>query len=129
MNIIQIVSFSIVATFIIVILKQYKSEYAVLASVIAGCTILYFAISKISCIFSLLQNLINTLGMNQEFFTILLKITGIAYLIEFASNICKDAGENAIANKVEVAGKILIVTISIPIISTLLDTLTEVIKT
>ena len=129
MNIIQIVSFSIVATFIIVILKQYKSEYAILTSVVAGCTILFFAISKVSSIFSLLQNLINTLGINQEFFVILLKITGIAYLIEFASNVCKDAGETAIASKVEIAGKILIVTISIPVISTLLDTLTEVIKT
>ena len=108
MNITQIVAFGLVATFIIVLLKQYKSEYAIYASVIAGATLLFF-------------------GINKEFFRILLKITGIAYLVEFASNMCKDAGESAISSKIELAGKLLIVTLSIPIISTLVETITEII--
>ncbi len=127
MNITQIVAFGLVSTFIIVLLKQYKSEYAIYASVIAGATLLLFAISKVGAVVALLDNLVDTVGINKEFFKILLKITGIAYLVEFASNMCKDAGESAISSKIELAGKILIVTMSIPIISTLIETITEVI--
>lgn len=127
MNITQIVAFGLVSTFIIVLLKQYKSEYAIYASVIAGATLLLFAISKVGAVVALLDNLVDTVGINKEFFKILLKITGIAYLVEFASNMCKDAGESAISSKIELAGKILIVTMSIPIISTLVETITEVI--
>ena len=127
MNITQIVAFGLVATFIIVLLKQYKSEYAIYASVIAGATLLIFAVSKVGTIINLLENLVDTVGINKEFFKILLKITGIAYLVEFASNMCKDAGESAISSKIELAGKPLIVTLSIPIISTLVETITEII--
>lgn len=127
MNITQIVAFGLVSTFVIVLLKQYKSEYAIYASVIAGATLLLFAISKVGAVVALLDNLVDTVGINKEFFKILLKITGIAYLVEFASNMCKDAGESAISSKIELAGKILIVTMSIPIISTLIETITEVI--
>ncbi len=127
MNITQIVAFGLVATFIIVLLKQYKSEYAIYASVIAGATLLFFAMNKVGTIINLLENLVDTVGINKEFFKILLKITGIAYLVEFASNMCKDAGESAISSKIELAGKLLIVTLSIPIISTLVETITEII--
>ena len=127
MNITQIVAFGLVATFIIVLLKQYKSEYAIYASVIAGVTLLFFAMNKVGSIINLLENLVDTVGINKEFFRILLKITGIAYLVEFASNMCKDAGESAISSKIELAGKLLIVTLSIPIISTLVETITEII--
>ncbi len=127
MNITQIVAFGLVATFIIVLLKQYKSEYAIYASVIAGATLLLFAVSKVGTIINLLENLVDTVGINKEFFKILLKITGIAYLVEFASNMCKDAGESAISSKIELAGKLLIVTLSIPIISTLVETITAII--
>ncbi len=127
MNITQIVAFGLVATFIIVLLKQYKSEYAIYASVIAGATLLIFAVSKVGTIINLLESLVDTVGINKEFFKILLKITGIAYLVEFASNMCKDAGESAISSKIELAGKLLIVTLSIPIISTLVETITEII--
>lgn len=127
MDITQIVGFALVATFIIVLLKQYKPEYATLASILAGVVILVYVVSKVSSIINLLESLISDIGINKEFFFILLKITGIAYLIEFASSACKDAGESAIATKVELAGKLLIVTLSIPIISTLIETVTEVI--
>ncbi len=127
MNVSQIVAFAITATFIIIILKQYKPEYALQASIIAGIVILVFVVNKLTPIITLLDNLVNDIGINKEFFKILLKITGIAYLIEFASNICKDAGENSIATKIDLAGKIIIVSLSIPILTTLIETITEVI--
>ncbi|MBQ8298784.1 MAG: stage III sporulation protein AD [Clostridia bacterium] len=127
MNVTQIVAFALVSTFIIVLLKQYKSEYAFLATIVAGGIILFFSFSKLEMIITLIENLINKIGIDKEFFEILLKITGIAYLIDFGANVCKDAGESAIASKIEFAGKLIIVTMSIPILTTLIETVTEVI--
>lgn len=127
MNITQIIAIAFIATFIVLLLKQYKPEYATFVSIIAGIIILVFVTNRITNIIELIETLIEDVGINKEFFKILLKITGIAYLIEFASNVCKDAGESAIASKVELAGKILIVAVSIPIISTLVQTITEVV--
>ena len=108
------------------ILKQYKGEYAIYVSIIAGIMILLFSVSKLSLIIDLLKSLSNKIDINTGFLTILLKITGIAYLSEFATNVCKDAGETAIASKIELAGRILIIAMSIPIISTLLETIIKI---
>ena len=68
----------------------------------------------------------NKANVNSQFLGILLKITGIAFLTEFAVSICKDSGEAAIATKVDLAGKILIIAISIPIISSLLESIIKI---
>ena len=127
MNVTQIVAFALVSVFIIVLLKQYKSEYALIASVVASGVIIYFSLSKLEVVINLINDLIIQTGVNKEFFEILVKITGIAYLIDFGSNVCKDVGESAIASKVEFAGKVIIVTMSLPILTTLLETVVEVI--
>lgn len=127
MNIIQIVSLALVATFLIIILKQYKTEFAILVSLVACIFIILFSFEKIQIIINLLNDLIVASGINKTFFEILIKITGIAYIVELASSLCVDAGEKAIASKIEFAGKVLIVTMSVPIITTLVETITEVI--
>lgn len=127
MNIIQIVSLSLVATILVIILKQYRPEFSILISLIACIFVVLFAFEKIQTIISMLNDLIIASGINKTFFEILIKITGIAYIVELASNLCADAGEKAIASKVEFAGKVLIVTMSVPIITTLIETITEVI--
>jgi stage III sporulation protein AD len=56
-----------------------------------------------------------------QYLPALLKIIGIAYIVEFGAEICRDAGENAIASKIELAGKVLIAIMAIPIITSLLE--------
>ena len=81
---------------------------------------------KISGIVDLLTSLSNKASINNEFLKLLIKITGIAFLTEFAVSICKDTGESAIANKVDMGGKVIIVSMSIPIISSLLETIVKI---
>jgi stage III sporulation protein AD len=126
MEIIQIIGVAFIATFIILLLKQYRPEYATFVSIIAGIIIFGIIILKMSGIISLLESLSNKIGIDNQYFLILLKITGIAYLTEFASNVCKDSGETAVASKVEFAGKILIIGLSIPIIGALLDVIIKI---
>lgn len=77
-------------------------------------------------IVSLIESISNKSNINNEFIVLLLKITGIAFLSEFAVSICKDSGEAAIASKIELGSKIIIISMSIPIISSLLEIITKI---
>lgn len=88
--------------------------------------ILTLIFSRISGIIELLTNLADKVSIHQEFITVLIKITGIAILTEFAVSICKDSGESAIASKVDMGGKVIIVSMSIPIIAGLLETMIKI---
>ena len=81
---------------------------------------------KLSAIIDLLTNLSKKSGINAQYVAILLKISGIAILSEFAVSVCKDLGETAVATKIDLAGKIIIISISIPIISALLELLIKI---
>ena len=125
-EIIKIIGIGLVALVIIIILKQYKPEYAIYVSIIAGILILFFAIEKLTGIIELLQSISNKTYINQQFLGILLKITGIAFLTEFAVSVCSDAGEKAIASKIEIGSKVIIITMSMPIITSLLELIMEI---
>ena len=123
MDITKIIAIALVSIIVIAILKQHRPEFVVHASIISGILILYFILNEFIPIITMLQNLSEKMGVSGKFFVILLKITGIAYLTEFGASICTDSGESAIASKVELAGKIIIISLSIPIITSLMETL------
>lgn len=126
MEIIKIIGIGFIAVIISIILKQYKPEYIIYVSIVAGALILLMSMDKIAGIIDLLNNLASKAQINNQFLTILIKITGIAFLSEFAVSVCKDAGEAAIASKVELGSKVIIIAISIPIISALLETVLKI---
>ena len=74
----------------------------------------------------MLNNLANKANINTQFLGILLKITGIAFLTEFAVSICRDSGESAIASKIDLGGKAIVIAMSIPIISALLELIIKI---
>lgn len=121
MDIIKIIGIALIALIIIIILKQYRPEFAIYVSILTGILIILLITDKLSDIVQLLNSIANKASINTEFLALLLKITGIAFLAEFAVSICKDAGEAAIASKVEIGSKIIIIAMSIPIISALLE--------
>ncbi len=126
MEIIKIIGIGLTSLVIIIILKQYKPEFTIYASIIAGLIILTLSLTQISGVINLLQDLASKANINSKFLGIILKITGIAILTEFAVSICQDSGESAIASKIDIGGKVIIITISLPIISSLLETIITV---
>lgn len=126
MEIIKIIGIGLIALILIIILKQYKPEFVIYVSLIAGALILILVFSKISGIISLINNLADKISIHQEFIVLLVKITGIAILTEFAVSICKDSGESAIASKIDMGGKVVIVSMSIPILAGLLETIIKI---
>lgn len=126
MDIIKIIGIGLISLIVIIIIKQYRPEFAVYVSLITGALILVLVLDKMSGVINLLTNLANKTSINKDFIFLLIKITGIAFLTEFAVSICKDAGESAIATKIDMGGKVMIIAISIPIISSLLETIIKI---
>ena len=126
MEVIKIIGIAFIALIIVVILKQYRPEFAIYVSLLAGAIILILVIDKLTGIINLLQSIANKTNINSNYLGLLLKITGIAFLTEFAVSICKDAGEGAIASKIEIGSKIIIIAMSIPIISSLLEIILKI---
>lgn len=124
-EVIKIIGVGLISLIIIIIIKQYKPEFAIYVSIISGIIIIYMIFYKLEGIINLLKMISNKSGINNNFLDLLLKITGIAFLAEFAINLCKDSGEGAIASKIEMGTKVIIVSMSIPIISSLLEVITK----
>lgn len=121
MEVIKIIAIALVAVVLIILLKQYKPEFALYISLLTGILILILVMDKLTGIIQLIESISNKANINNQFIAILIKITGIAFLSEFAVSICKDAGETAISNKIEIGTNIIIISMSIPIISSLLE--------
>lgn len=124
-EVIKIIGIGFISLIIIIIIKQYKPEFAIYVSIVSGIIIIYMIFNKLEGIINLLKTISNKSGINNNFLDLLLKITGIAFLAEFAINLCKDSGEGAIASKIEMGTKVIIVSMSIPIISSLLEIITK----
>lgn len=125
--IIKIIGVGFISLFSIIILKQYKPEFALYISFLSGVIILFLIMDKLNGIIDLLDTISNKSGISKEFLKILLKMTGIAILTEIAISSCKDSGENSIASKIEIGSKVIIVSMSIPIISSLLEIISKLI--
>lgn len=126
MEIIRIIGIGLIALIIIIMLKQYRPEYAIFISILTGVLILFLVMDRLTGIVNLIQSIQDKSSVNVQFITLLIKITGIAFLSEFAVSICKDSGEVAIASKIELGSKIIIISMSIPIISSLLEVILKI---
>ena len=117
MDILKIVAFIIITLMIELTLEKVNKEYAILLTIVTSVMVLIFVVVKLDGIISLLDELVKKAWINKEYLTVLLKVTGIAYLVELTKNICVDAGNSSLASKVEMAGKISIVALTVPIIT------------
>ncbi len=126
MEVIRIIGIGLIALIIIILLKQYKPEFAIYISLLTGALIILLLVDQLIGIVNLIRSIAGKANINSQFLALLIKITGIAFLSEFAVSICRDSGEGAIANKIELGSKIIIISMSIPIISSLLEIILEI---
>ena len=116
-----------ISTFLALIIKEQKPNFAFLLIVFVGCMIFLFLVDQIRAILNMLEKLAVNAKVNTVYIETILKIIGIAYIAEFASQITKDAGQGAMASKIEMAGKILILAMAIPILTVLIETILQLI--
>ena len=125
MEITKVIGIGFLTLIATIILKEYRKEYAIYSVLIGGAIIIFYSMGTIRSIISFINEISVNSSYSNSFITLLLKITGISILTEYAVSICKDSGENSIANKIDFGGKIIVISLSIPIISTTLQSLTK----
>lgn len=126
MEVLQVLGLGIVATVIIVILKVQRPEIAVQISIVVGIMVFLIVLGKLSVVIEFLNNYTRKVNIDAANITVLLKIIGIAYIVEFGAEVCRDAGESAIASKIELAGKVVIMVMAVPIITSMLDLIVRI---
>ena len=126
MDVIKIIGVGFIAVIISIILRNNRPEFSIYVSIIAGVIIILMLSDKLGEIINSINSIASKTSINMQYLKILIKITGVAILSEFAVSVCKDSGESAIASKVDIGGKILIISMSMPIIQALLQTAIEI---
>ncbi len=112
----KLVAIALIFGVIIIYLKNINSEVALLASIGAGIIIIFYVLEYLFSAFSFINHLVECSGVDKDLYTIIFKITAIGYLIEFGASTMQDFGLNSLANKLIFAGKIIILSMSLPII-------------
>jgi stage III sporulation protein AD len=129
MEIIQIVGLGLVATVLALVIKEQKPLFAFLLAIVSGVIIFAYLIGKISSVIHILETLADKADLNMVFLETILKIIGIAYIAEFGAQITRDAGQGAIAAKIELAGKVLILVLAVPIVQIIIETVVNLLPT
>ncbi len=122
-NLVKIIGIGFITLVITIILKEYKKDFALYVILIGSLLILYFSLDILLEVISFLKELSSKAQIDNSFISLLLKITGISILSEFAISICKDCGESSIASKIDLGGKIIVISLSIPVIGSSLEQL------
>lgn len=128
MNIIVIVSTALIAAVLSLVLKQYKPEYSLFISIVTGVMIFLAVVAVIQPIIDYISQLISDAGLSGVYAEVLLKALAVCYLTQLACDCCKDAGESAIAGKLQLAGRVAIIIISMPMFKSITDIVTGLIN-
>jgi len=121
MDILQITGIGLIGVILVISLKAQKPEISLLIALCTGIIIIITISSKLAAVFTLLGKYANMAGLDEIYIPLLIKAVGIAYITEFGSSICKDAGESSVASKIELAGKVIIAVLTVPIITSLIE--------
>jgi stage III sporulation protein AD len=119
----QIVGLGLIATFLAALLNQHKSSLTTLFVVFVGSVMFLILIDQIQVVLHMIEKIASQAKVSNVYVETLLKIIGIAYIAEFGAQVTKDAGQGAIAAKIELAGKILILVMAIPILTVVIETI------
>ena len=111
----------VIAVVLALTLKKDNPVFALLITIGASVLIFFMILPGLGEVFGLLEGITESVGSGSEYVITVVKIIGIAYAAEFGSSICADAGESGVASKIELAGKVLIMTVSAPVVYDLLN--------
>ena len=121
MDIFKIAAIGLCGVVVASMVKGYKPEFATYIVIATVMVIFIMILHKLTAVFEYLGSIYNQITYGKSFFPIILKVLAVAYISDFTAQICKDSGETAIAGKVELAGKVMIFYLAIPVIMAVMD--------
>ncbi|MDI3256604.1 MAG: stage III sporulation protein AD [Kyrpidia sp.] len=128
MEIVQIVGFGLTAALLIALIRPRAPQIALLLSLFAGVALFVLIVHKVSTVIGAMEHLAGAANIDRMFVQTIFKIVGIAYIAEFGAQIVRDAGESALAGKIELAGKVLIMVLAVPILTSVVETVLRVLQ-
>ncbi len=120
-ELLKILAVALVTVFAHIIVKQTRPEIAMIISIAGSVLIIVMIVDSLSSVISSFYNIFQTTGVDTTLLTPLFKIIAIGYITEFGANICQDAGASSVADKVLFAGKLVILLVALPIVTTVID--------
>ncbi|MBQ4649958.1 MAG: hypothetical protein IJB73_04580 [Firmicutes bacterium] len=126
-EILKICAVALIGIILIALIRTYKPEFTVEITICVSVIILWAVADSLKYAFTYMENLYCQLSYGKEYFSVIIKALAIAYLTEFTAALCEDAGQKSISTKVELAGKIAIFFVAIPVFTSLLNLLTGLI--
>lgn len=112
---VKIVALSILLSILVLYLKSINSDLYSLALVGSGILIIYYGLEYITNTYGFILSIMENAGLNNELYKIIIKIIAIGYLIEFGAGICEDLGFKSLSDKLILVGKVVILSLSLPI--------------
>lgn len=125
---INIIMIIVIIASISVVLKKYVKEYSLLINILTGLVVIVYLISETVPIFNYIKELINLTKIPDKHISILFKSLGLCFVTQFASDSCRDSGEISLASKIEIIGKIAMLTISMPLFEEVTDIALEFVR-
>ena len=125
----KIIAIGLITCIATIIIKPIRSDFSIIIAIVGGLIIIFMIVNYLTDIFNSFKSIINLTGLNSDLYKILLKIIGIGYLIEFTVGICSDTGNSSLGDKVLLGGKIIIMVMALPIITTILQIIMELLPT
>ncbi|WP_112181279.1 MULTISPECIES: stage III sporulation protein AD [Paraliobacillus] len=123
MAIIQIVTIAIIASLLVLLVKEQKPTFAFLIVLVTSVIIFFFVMEYIGKVIELIRALSNKANIDNMYLETILQIIGISYVAEFGAHLTRDAGLVSVAAKIELAGKLLIIVLAVPILTAVVETI------
>lgn len=120
-ELLKILAVALVTVFASILVKQTRPEIAMIISIAGSILIIVMIVDSLSSVLSSFYGIFETTGVDTTLLTPLFKIIAIGYITEFGANICLDAGASSVADKVLFAGKLVILLVALPIVTTVID--------
>lgn len=120
---IRIAALGIVGALIALLLKKERAEYAMFVAMTVCICIFFYLLTKVETALSFVKELTEMIPVDGRYIALIIRMAGITYVAEFATDICKDAGYGAIGNQIEIFAKLAILVVSMPVIRVFLETM------
>lgn len=112
---------AVIAAIMAVLLRKSRPEISTCVGLLTAVMILALSVSKVQPALNEINELMSSANVNSQYMSILIKALGVCFIAQLASDVCRDAGESAIASNVELAGKLAVLIIALPLFGQVAD--------
>ncbi|MBQ4536589.1 MAG: stage III sporulation protein AD [Lachnospiraceae bacterium] len=115
-EIVKVGAIGIIGVLLAVQFKNQKPEYGVYIGMALSILIFCYVLGQVEAVLSRISAVQKYLGSGSKYLGVLLKVVGITYICEFSAGLCKDSGFGAVADQIEILGKLSVMFAGLPIL-------------